>query len=118
VLARQLRHDVRRDRRRIAERAVVVADQRFDQLERRRLEHELGVLGAERLCGGAREVGLVVARVLRKPDRERAHALAQQLGHHADDDRRVDTAREKRAERHVGLEATLDRGGHELSHCL
>ena len=61
------------------------------------------------LGDGARVRALVVALV-READGERPHRLGRGLRHQRDDDRRVDPAREQRAERHVGDEP-LAHGG-------
>jgi hypothetical protein len=64
--ARQLRQQVRRHGRRVAERAVVVIDEPIDEVERLRLDHELRVLGAERVGDDLRVLALVVLAVVRE----------------------------------------------------
>ncbi len=59
------------------------------------------------LGDGARVATLVVALV-GEADRERADGLRRRLRHEADDDARVDAAREQRAQRHVGDQAAAD----------
>ena len=67
MLARQPRHDVGRDRRRIAERPVVMPDQRVDEIDRRRRHAKLGVFGLEALGHPPRKRGFVVAGSPSKP---------------------------------------------------
>ena len=66
---------------------------------------------AECLRRDASSAALVVAGVA-NADGERADGLARLLGHQADDDRRVDPARQKRAERDVADEAASYRARH------
>ena len=75
------------------------------------------MLGAVPLGDGARVGALVVARV-GEADRERAHRLGRGLRHRRDDDRRVDPAREQRAERHVGDEPPPHRRAHLVADAL
>ena len=51
-----------------------------------------------------------------KPMLNVLHRLVHEPAHEADDDRRVDAAAQKRAERHVADQPPLDRGGDELAH--
>ena len=88
----------------------MVVDEAIDEVERLRLDHELGVLGREALGHDARVRALVVLRVAREADRERLDAAARGAGHERHDRRRVEPAREEGAERHVGHEPPLDRG--------
>ena len=60
------------------------------------------------------ELALVVALV-REPDREGSDRLSRDLRHLRDDDRRVEPAREQRAEWHVRHEPLPNGGGHGLS---
>ena len=116
LLARQLRHEIGRHRGRIAERPVVMPDERVDQIDRRRRDAELGVIGLEPLGRQARVRGLVVGRVALEADAERLDRLRHHPAHQADDDRRVEAAAEKRAERHVAHEPPLDGARQPLAH--
>ena len=116
--ARQLREQVRRDRRRVAKRPVVVPDQPVHEVERLRLDHELRVLRPEPLRHHARVLALVVVAPACEADRERLHAPARRLGHQRDHGRRIETAREKRAERHVRHQTSRDRALQQLPEAL
>ena len=115
LLARQLRDEIGRHGRRIAERAVVVPDQRVDQIDRRRRDAELGVVGLEALGGQPRVRGLVVGRIPFEADAERLHRRRHHPAHQTDDDRRVEAAAEERAERHVAHQPPLDRSRQPLA---
>ena len=53
-------------------------------------------------CAASSAYAALVERRVVEPDRERLHRPARRLLHQADDDRRVDPAREERPERNVG----------------
>ena len=98
--ARHLREVHRGDGRAVGERLVVVPDQLGQNRQGVRLDDLLVVPRAEeggRLAG----VGRLVELLDGKADRERVDRLGRQLLHQARDDRRIDAAGEKRAQRHV-----------------
>ena len=66
-----------------------------------RTQVHLRVPGAEVLCYAAGKGRLVHVRVI-EPDRERVDVAPAHLLHERDDERRVDAARQKRADRNVG----------------
>ncbi len=90
----------RRQGRAVGERLVEVPGQLGQRLPRLRLDDERLMLGAQVLRGQLGVARLVVLRV-GEADRERLHRPARGPLHQPHDDRRVDPAREERAQRHV-----------------
>ncbi len=101
VPARETRDDLRRDLRGIGEGLVVPSRQRRDDLARGAiLDIELGMLGAEmgrHLLGVA---GLVES-IRGEADGEGLHRARAFRLHQRGDERRIDAARQERAERHI-----------------
>jgi hypothetical protein len=108
----RLAHEQLRQRRLVSERLVEHRREPRQQV-RRRVDLELLVSRPPPLCHLARVGALVVAAV-GEADGERPHRLRRGLSHHRDHDRRVDSAREQRPERHVGDEPAPDRRRHLL----
>jgi hypothetical protein len=118
MLPRQFRYEKRRNRRRIAERPVVVPDETIDELDGRRPHPELGVLGVKRVGERAGRPRLVERRRIVEPDRERLDGRGRRPAHDAHDDRRIDATAQKRAQRNVAHEPARHGGGDQLSHLI
>ena len=108
-----------RHRRRVGERLAVMAHDAGQQPDHVRLDHQLVVVGPVALGDEARVGQLVVGPPpVGEADREGLHPRAARPRHARDDDRRIDAARQKRAEGDVRHEADphrlLDRRAHPL----
>ena len=111
ALARDLRHEIRRHRRRIGERLVEHVREPIDDGEHLPVVARLlVVLGAE-MAGDRRGVVRFVELRVLEADRERPHRRRTLLLHQRDDERRVDAARQEGAERHVGDHPLANRRG-------
>ena len=93
-------------RRKIGEGLVQVPDEilEVDGVVGER-ELELVVLGAQGVRDGTRVGELVLRAGFDEPDRERLHGLAHVACHQRDDQARVETTTEHRAQRHVAHQA-------------
>jgi hypothetical protein len=112
ALARRRGDVVGRNRRRIAERLVEVPRQPRQQLVNLRLDHRRVEPAPEVRRDPLRLVDLV-ERLVRESDRGREHRRIARLRHVGDDRRRIDAAREERAQGHLADEAHPDRFGQE-----
>ncbi|ARF89170.1 uncharacterized protein BCN122_II2427 [Burkholderia cenocepacia] len=108
VPARQFGDEKGRDLRRIGERLVVDRRQLRHDAERMVGGHvKLGMARAEMARDGLRITGFVVAGLV-EADRKRVDRRRRLRLHQRDDRRRIDAARQERAERHVGLHLPRD----------
>ncbi len=125
VLARELRHEVGRDERRVGDRLVHVPDQIRQQRRHVRLHDDLVMIGAELLGHLPRVRQLVVelraGRAL-EPDRIGLDRLRAVTTHERHDRARIDAARKERADRHVAdhlvAHRALELGAHGLDPLL
>ena len=107
MLPRRLAHEKERQRRVVPERLVERLRETRKRVGHVTCELDLLVLRRVALRDRTRIAALVVALVA-EADGERAHGVRRRPRHEADDDARVDAAREQRAERHVGDQAAAD----------
>ncbi len=118
VAPRFPRHQVRGQRRGVAEGLVVVVEQRLHQLRRVRGRHRLVVLGAEvaRHLRGPR--ALVEEGVALEPHGERLQAPGRVLGDHRRHRARVDAPGQEHAEGDVAHQPLAHGGGEQLAHAI
>ena len=110
MLPRQLRQAPGRQGRTVGKGLVEVPDQPRQDLHYLRLDAKLLV---DRLKPLGRQPGVAGLVIFRhgEADGERPQGAAGKLPHEAHDDRRIDAAGEERPQRHVALQAGLDRRG-------
>ncbi len=90
------------------------AYQTIEDAHRVRLDDELVVFGAEMIGDASRVLELVERRFV-EADRKRLHACGGRFGHQADDEARIDAARQERAERHVADEVRANGVGEHVA---
>ena len=100
---RELRDQVRGERRRVGERLVERLGEPRQQVDRVRAHDQLVMVGAVQLGHAARQLELV-ERALLEADRERAHAVGALARGQRGERRRVDAARQHHADRDIGDE--------------
>jgi hypothetical protein len=107
-----LRHQIRRHRRGVRERLVEHVGEPVDDAEHLPLVARLLVVLGVQMAGDGRGVIRLVELGIVEADRERLDRDRALLLHQRDDQGRVDAAREKASERHVGNHA-LPHGGRQ-----
>ena len=113
-----LRHEVRGQGRRVAERLVVVVEQRLHQRGRMRRNDRRVVVAADVARHALGESPLVVERVALEAYREGLHPAGHESRDEGRDGAGVDAAREQDAQRHVGHEALADGLGQQVTNAL
>ena len=107
-MRRELRHEVRGQRRGVCKRLVERLGEGREEKRRVGPEHEFAVLRGIPLGDQAR-VGELVEGALFEPDRKGAQGIRALFGRECGKGRRVDSAREEHADRDVGDEVRPDR---------
>ena len=91
----------------VGKRLVECADDPVEHVVQARLD-DFGVVRGVKAARGQRRRRQLVVRGRAEADRRRNHIRPERVGHERDDQARVDTAGQERAERHFALEALPD----------
>ena len=117
VFRSEFRHHEGRDRRRIAERLVEEPREVLRHIDDVGSEDQLVMLGAKRL-GHAPRIPQLVEFPVGKPNRKRLDGFRSHRGHGRDNGARIDTAAEKRPDRHVAHFVELDRFTQQIAQSI